>query len=135
MILFMVEDNLIFYVVVDVGVGLGKDLILDELEEDVEVMVIFMLEIERVFSNVEVVFFENIVILEVVVCLIILLEYRDIVVDFVIVVFLEIEFFFDMLVIFFVFVERVLLRVLENSFDIVKEIIIMDLCVVGIIDG
>lgn len=135
MILFMVEDNLIFYVVVDVGVGLGKDLILDELEEDVEVMVIFMLEIERVFSNVEVVFFENIVILEVVVCLRILLEYRDIVVDFVIVVFLEIEFFFDMLVIFFVFVERVLLRVLENSFDIVKEIIIMDLCVVGIIDG
>lgn len=135
MILFMVEDNLIFYVVVDVGVGLGKDLILDELEEDVEVMVIFMLEIERVFSIVEVVFFENIVILEVVVCLRILLEYRDIVVDFVIVVFLEIEFFFDMLVIFFVFVERVLLRVLENSFDIVKEIIIMDLCGVGIIDG
>lgn len=53
---------------VDVGVGLGKDLILDELEEDAEVMVTFTSETERVSSNVEAASFENIAILEAVVC-------------------------------------------------------------------
>ena len=120
---------------VDVGVGLGKDLILDELEEDAEVMVTFTSETERVSSNVEAASFENIAILEAVVCSRTLLEYRDTAADLVIVVFPETEFFPDTLVIFLVLVERVSLRVLENSSDTAKETTTMDLCVVGTTDG
>lgn len=98
-------------------------------------MVTFTSETERVSSDLEAVSFENIAILEAVVCSRTLLEYRDTVADFVIVVFPETEFFPDTLVIFLVLVKRVSLKVLENSSDTAKETTTMDLCVVGTTDG
>ena len=98
-------------------------------------MVTFTLETERVSSDLEAASFENKAILEAVVCSRTLLEYRDTVADFVIVVFPETEFFPDTLVIFLVLVKKVSLRVLENSSDTANETTTMDLCVVETTDG